>query len=424
MCCSFSLARDKIQNVHIALAGDNTRMAVSWLTDDRTQSNIVYYGTVSGSLNMNATSDSQTYYDTEAGYNHNVVLSNLLPGTTYYYTCGDPTYAISSQYSFTTMQNSFKPTTIAAYGDLGIDNSDDTISQLLSRTANNDFGIYVHMGDISYANDHPLRYEHTWNTWFSEMEPIMATVPYMVAPGNHESWCRNPICAAATYNFTTYKEKFRMPGNESGTGTNMFYSFDYYNIHFVAINTESDYPGAPPIDPQPVPEDILKQKAYLQENWLHEDLSKAVSNRANVPWIILFGHRPIYAPTEQSNGIPTGRSLDVQAFFEPYLKQYDVDIFLTGHMHSYARTYPIYNNTVTGSSYKNPTAPVHIVAGGAGNREGFSTFPDKLPYWYANGNDDAYGYGTFVVNNQTSLTWNYYLSHTGELFDSITITRN
>jgi len=413
-------AANVIQNVHIAHAGDNSRMAISWLTSQPTFTSMVFYGTSPSSLNMNATSTSQTSYDNNAGWNHNVVLTNLKPGTTYYYVCGDPTWALSSTFQFTTLQSSFVSTTIAAYGDLGIDNSANTISQLINRTANNDFGLFVHMGDISYANDHPLRYEDTWNTWFSSMEPIMSTVPYMVAAGNHESWCRNPVCAVQTFNFTTYNEKFRMPGNESGSGTNLFYSFDYYNIHFVVIDTESDYPGAPFLDPSPKQE--MKEQYYLQENWLHEDLSKAVANRDNVPWIILFGHRAIYSPTEQDNGIPTGYAAHVQSFFEPILKQYDVDIYLAGHVHAYSRTYPIYNNTESGTGFNNPSDPVHIVAGGAGNREGVSTFPTTKPTWYAGGNDETYGYGT-ITANQDSLVWKYYLSNTGEEYDSFTLQK-
>jgi len=58
----------------------------------------------------------------------------------------------------------------------------------------------------SYANDHPLQYENTWDKWFSLMEPAMSHKPYMVSVGNHESWCRNPFtCGHATRNFTTYK---------------------------------------------------------------------------------------------------------------------------------------------------------------------------------------------------------------------------
>ena|SRR3990167_7726408 len=269
--CQF---KKTIQNVHIALAGDNSRMAVSWLTQDQTSTSAVYYGTASGVYTYTATSNSQTSYDSNAGWNHNVVLTGLLPNTQYFYICGDQTYALSPQFNFTTYPNTFVETTIAVYGDLGIDNSANTISQLTTKATNDEFDLFVHLGDISYANDHPLQYERTWNTWFESMQSAMAHIPYMVSVGNHESWCRNPVCAVPTYNFTTYNQKFRMPGNESGSGTNMFYSFDYFNIHFVAVSTETDYPGQPPFDPSPEPtpkeEKFIEQEqvSYLQENWL------------------------------------------------------------------------------------------------------------------------------------------------------------
>lgn len=55
-------------------------------------------------------------------------------------------------------------------------------------TAAGDFDLYTHMGDISYADDHPVKYEETWNEWFASMEPIMATIPYMVAPGKYAAF--------------------------------------------------------------------------------------------------------------------------------------------------------------------------------------------------------------------------------------------
>jgi len=411
-------ARKTIDNVHIALGGDATSMCVSWLTADQTATNTVKYGTVPNQYTFTATSDDQNSYDSNAGWNHNVVLTGLSPATTYYYICGDSNYAFSQEFNFTSLQSSFVPTTIAVYGDLGTDNSANTISQLNQHATRDELSLFVHLGDISYANDHPLEYERTWNKWFASMEPAMAHTPYMVSVGNHESWCRNPICAEATKNFTTYNDKFRMPGNESGSGTNMFYSFDYYNIHFVAISTETDYPGAPHWDP--APENV---KEYLQANWLDADLSAAVANRANVPWIILFGHRTIYSPTEQDNGVPTGQAAQVQAFFEPYMQKYNVDLYLAGHVHDYSRTYPVYNNNVTSYSYYNPPSTTHIVSGAAGCREKLAEFPDTFPSWYANGNDSLYGYGTLTVYNDTTLTWGWYRSDTDALVDSFTLTR-
>lgn len=36
-----------------------------------------------------------------------------------------------------------------------------------------------------------------------------------------------------------------MPAEESGSGTNMWTSFDYGNAHFISIDTETDYDHAP-----------------------------------------------------------------------------------------------------------------------------------------------------------------------------------
>ena len=47
-----------------------------------------------------------------------------------------------------------------------------------------------------------------------------------------------------------------------------------------------------------------------------------------------------------------------------------MDIILEAHEHSYERLWPVYNETVTAQDYVNPVAPVHLVSGTAGCREG------------------------------------------------------
>ena len=139
-----------------------------------------------------------------------------------------------------------------------------------------------------------------------------------------------------------------MPGPESGTDTNMFYSFDYHNVHFIALSTESDYPGSP-YDPSPEEiamgiEPQLEEEYYFQVNWLQDDLAKAVANRDQVPWIIVLAHRPMYSPDQETDGVPTHTSAQVQAWLEPVFAEYDVDFYITGHVHAYARMYPTFEN--------------------------------------------------------------------------------
>src|SRR4051812_20835171 len=88
----------------------------------------------------------------------------------------------------------------------------------------------------------------SWNAWFTEMEDILPITPYMVTPGNHgtskiayfdllsEYSCEHAGCEYSA-NFTAYNHRFKMPGNESKSNTSMFYSFNFANIHFIAVST-------------------------------------------------------------------------------------------------------------------------------------------------------------------------------------------
>lgn len=56
--------------------------------------------------------------------------------------------------------------------------------------------------------------------------------------------------------------------------------------------------------------------------------------------------------------------------FETLFYKSGVDIILEAHEHSYERMWPVYNETVTAKNYVNPAAPVHLVSGTAGCKEG------------------------------------------------------
>lgn len=60
------------------------------------------------------------------------------------------------------------------------------------------------------------------------VEPLVANIPYMTLPGNHEYHL----------NYTHYYNRFPMPYNKANNGTSTFYSFDIGPIHFVFFNTE------------------------------------------------------------------------------------------------------------------------------------------------------------------------------------------
>jgi len=178
-------------------------------------------------------------------------------------------------------------------------------------------------------------------------------------------------------------------------------------VHFINIDTETSFPGAPEAGAGPWGVD--------QEKWLRADLDKATKNRANVPWILVSGHRQFYATV--------GWLQPQMDYFMPIFGDYDIDAVFYGHIHYYERLYPISNNgTVCSHSYDNPTCPMYVVTGAAGNIEGLTKTTDKSPL-SASGVLSEFGVGVLHVNGATSLTWEFLRSSDGAVQDSVTINK-
>lgn len=68
------------------------------------------------------------------------------------------------------------------------------------------------------------------------MEPLTSTIPMMVIEGNHEI---EPQAKGTT--FAAYQARFAVPSEESGSGSNFYYSFNAGGIHFVMLGGYVDY---------------------------------------------------------------------------------------------------------------------------------------------------------------------------------------
>jgi hypothetical protein len=192
----------------------------------------------------------------------------------------------------------------------------------------------------------------------------------MVTPGNHEFW----------YNFTTFKKRFYFPGvaDEGGSGDNMFYSWNSGRAHFVSGNSESA------IDTANFSEDYL--------SWLEKDVTAL--DRDVYPFVINFYHRPMYC--SNSNECPNNGGQRLRQQGEKLMNDLKINLVLNGHVHSYERTFPVFNWTATQLDYSEPSSTVHIVQGASGNREGVEGFPVDLPQWSA-GRASEVGFGLLSV---------------------------
>lgn len=93
------------------------------------------------------------------------------------------------------------------------------------------------------------------------------------------------------------------------------YSFDYKSVHFVSITTEPLYETSP--------EDFGQVLA-----WLRKDLSRAHANRAERPWIVVQGHRPLYCTSIEPGACDEKTEILRSAGLEQVLLDFKVDVYL------------------------------------------------------------------------------------------------
>lgn len=290
-----------------------------------------------------------------SGIIHHVRLTGLLPNTTYYFICGDPgTNTFSNEHSFTTLPlpspNSY-PARIAIVGDIGLTyNSSTTLDHILK----NDPTLLLVVGDMSYANQYlttgesascyacafpnsPTRetYQPHWDHWGRFMQPLTSKVPMMVIEGNHEI---EPQAGGKT--FVAYESRFAVPAQESGSNSNLYYSFNAGGIHFIMLGGYVDY-----------------NRTGAQYAWLTKDLGSV--DRHVTPWLIALWHPPWY--NSYSSHYQEHECMRLQ--MEDLLFANGVNVVFSGHVHAYERTNRVYNYNL------HPCGPVYITVGDGGNIE-------------------------------------------------------
>jgi len=257
------------------------------------------------------------------------------------------------------------------------------------------------------------------------MAALTANNVYMTCPGNHEVTCfqlGDEFCVTDTYrNFSAYLNRFRMPGDESGGYKNLWYSFDYGMVHVVAITTETDFPNAP-AGPGTTLNGGNFQGLTQQLAWLEADLIAANNNRAQVPWIIVTGHRPFYGSLPAFPALP-GNCAACSSVFEPLIQLYNVDFYFCGHVHWYERLYPIdANGNPLATNYNNQPGPIHVTNGAGGAAEGKATLSTassasaKIV--------SAYGYTRLELKDASNARLSFVDSSTLLEADAVDIVRN
>ena len=313
-------------------------MVVRWRTDLPTDSR-VQYGTNPNNLDSTVPHIGIT---TE----HEVRLTGLSADTRYYYSVGDGLSVLSSgpDHFFLTAPNAAKPTRIWVLGDSGTANDDAARVRdaYESFTGARHTDIWMMLGDNAYWSGMDIEYQYA----VFEMYPAMLRKSVLWPTiGNHE-----------TYSFEEpmpYLSMFTLPtGGEAGgvpSGTERYYSFNYGNIHFVCLDSMTED----------------RSSFGPMASWLQQDLTANTNT-----WLIAFWHHPPYTKGSHNSDDPFGfdyELVEMRQNILPILESFGVDLVLSGHSHSYERSFLI--NAHYGFSQELETNPHLIRDSGSGRPE-------------------------------------------------------
>ena len=399
--------RDAAAPMHLRLSRTSSvqQMRVSWTSaqGDDAAKHRVEWGVKASSLDRVTPAASHTYAAADLcgfpanasgfhapGFFHEAVLELAsdtpgAPPTKFFYRVGSDAYGWSAVHSFT------PPAPVDPHGALSViiaadmgetyeDGSQyhweepdavNTTVHIAKRLASNGgkgIDLVLHPGDLSYATG----YESEWDRFMAQIEPISSYVPYMTGMGNHERdfpGSGNSIGAGdsggecgvpteARFHMPTCAQPNTRPcigqkyvGKEAGrahhssvvvgvpgtvraakpvgSADDGWYSFEQGPLHVLMLHTE-----------------MSSAKSSRQHAFVAADL--AAVNRTRTPWVIVAGHRQMYAGNAK---LPQNALGDL----EPLLMQYKVDIAFWGHIHY---TWPVSQSPAVRSTQRGPSGPL------------------------------------------------------------------
>lgn len=180
------------------------------------------------------------------------------------------------------------------------------------------------LGDNAYDNGTDAQFRIGC---FERYEEFLRKAPVWPTIGNHETTNSGEFTTPNPHQINIHPDIFTLPQDiplsETGcvsSGREEYYSFNYANIHFVCLDSQT----------------TSRSAAGPMAVWLEQDLQQNTQ-----PWIVAYWHHPPYTigTSHKSEGTsPEGASVEMRTVFVPILERYGVDLVLTGHNHHYERS--------------------------------------------------------------------------------------
>ncbi len=355
-------------------------VTVVLLTDDPAVAK-VRYGTSANAMN-------EVVSDPKPTTEHVLPLSNLSASTRYWYEVeiDGAVVAGGPDHTFRTYpeKGSPEPFRFIAWGDSGNGTSGQlaVARRMTELNAEPAFGLIL--GDIIYPGGEAENYDPYYFAPYRDLLRRMAVWPTI---GNHD---------VVTQNGAPYLDAFHLPTNNPA-GTELYYSWDYGNVHFVCLDTHrsSFSPGS----------------AQLQ--WLAQDLAAS-----NAQWKIVYFHVPPYSGGTHAD------SAAVKNNILPVLEEAGVDVVFSGHSHVYERTFLLKANTVVQNNVARydqrlSEGSIYVVSGSAGMTGPLSN-PNHPLMAFQKGNT----LGASVIEVSGPVLRGYFLDSDNEASDLFTLLKN
>jgi hypothetical protein len=181
-----------------------------------------------------------------------------------------------------------------------------------------------------------------WSSWFPMIEPSAASIPWMVATGNHDTELFSAQVAAGAVTVANYDphgygglvKRMDLPGNGPAACPSV-YSFRYGNVGILSLDAN---------DLSWEIQGLLGYSQGAQLTWLSQQLASWRNDNV-VDFIVAFFHECAFSTCN-------GHSSDggVRSALAPLFAQYQVDLVIQGHNHVYERSNPLIYDAATNSA--------------------------------------------------------------------------
>lgn len=313
--------------------GTTNSVIVCWRTDWFETSRVAF-GTNAAALDQAASASA-------LAIDHALRLENLQPDTIYYYSILGASNAVLAggpEFFFRTAPATNRPVRVWVIGDSGTAdiNATQVRDAYTAFTGDRYTDVWLMLGDNAYETGTDEEYQRAVFEIYPRM--LRQTVLWPTL-GNHDA-----VYKASSGEFP-YIEIFNLPKNgEAGgvpSGTEKYYSFDYANIHFVCLDSESS----------------SRQPDSPMLQWLDSDLAATTQE-----WVIAFWHHPPYSWGTHDSDSELAL-IEMRQHVVPILEHYGVDLTFCGHSHNYERSYLINGHY----GFSSDLAPGMVLDGGSGH---------------------------------------------------------